>query len=389
VALSALIGLCGSGRAGQTPAEKSETILWQDTFEADAGTWSALGPNGKASVTTDAALVKNGKGALAFAYVVGGKKEAGKDSAVPIDVLYRPTPNGELAKMRSLRFWIRGDEDTPVAVTLSEKEGGRYMTLFWLPKNVWQQVTLAPGDFWLTDDKNDPKDPDNRLDLDQVDSVSLISLWSFLGLGAADNPGAAALIGSHTGAHTLWLDDVTASSEPPPAAPPVASESKGVWVDDLGRPVLTWMPLGDMQLRLDTSDAPVKGHALRADYTQNEGKFNALIHDLRRVNLANADQLSFEAASVRDVKLVLSLEEKGGARYTSLVDVPAGSKATRFSIPFRDFSLADDSPPDSDGQLDLNQLKTLTIVDISGLINKGQEKNTLWLGPIRARAPEK
>src|SRR5262249_32416543 len=99
MALSALLGLCGSGRAGQTPAEKSDTILWQDTFETGAGSWSALGPNGKVSVTTDSALVKSGKGALAFAYLVGGKPEAGKDSAVPIDVLYRPTPNGELAKM--------------------------------------------------------------------------------------------------------------------------------------------------------------------------------------------------------------------------------------------------------------------------------------------------
>jgi len=383
-AAALLVGIGGRCGAEQTPA-----ALWQDTFEADAGTWAALGPNGKVSVATDPAQVKAGKGALAFSYVVGGKQEAGKESPVPIDVLYRATPDGALAKMRSLRFWIRADDDTPVAVTLAEKEGGRYLTLFWLPKNTWQQVTLAPGDFWLTDDKNDPKDPDNRLDLDQVENVSLLSLWSFLALGAAGSPEAGALLGTHTGAHTLWLDDFAASADAPPALPAAEAADRGVWIDDLRRDLLTWMPLGDVQMRLDTSDAPLKGRALRIDYTQREGKFAALFHDLRRADLSRADQLTFEAASVRSVKLIITLEEKGGARYTASVDVPAGAKPTRFSIPFRDFSVADDSPQDNNAKLDLNQLKTINLVDISGLINKGQEKNTLWIGPIRALSPEK
>ncbi|HZP81560.1 MAG TPA: hypothetical protein VFB21_07985 [Chthonomonadaceae bacterium] len=388
----ALVG-AGGPQAGAQATEKAadSAVLWTDTFDTNAGGWITLGPSGKASVTTEAAQARMGKGALAFAYHVGEKAGAepkgDNPGNLPIDILLRPTPNGELAKMRSLRFWVRADDDVPLVLALSEKGGGRYITLFWLPKDSWQQVTLTPGDFWLSDDKNDPKDPDDKLDLDQVENIGLVSIWAFLALGAGDTPESVAVFARHMGAHTLWLDEFTASAAPPAEAPAPAEDAqagKGFWIDDLRRDVLTWFPFGDAQLRLEKSGAPFKGRALRVDYQQAEGKYVALIRDMRRFDLTKSDRLTFETASAKSAKIVLSLEEKGGAKYNALLDIPGDSVPIRKSVSFADFTLAEDSPKDENGHLDLDQLKTLTLVDITGAFGIGAQKNTLWIGPLRA-----
>lgn len=390
--LTTFVGAGGWQAGALTPEKAADSaVLWTDTFDANAGGWVAFGPSGKAHVTAEGAEAGNGKSALAFTYHVGDKAGAepkgDNPNGFPVDALLRPTPNGELAKMRSLHFRVRADDDVPLVLALSEKGGGRYVTLFWLPKDAWQPITLAPDDFWLSDDKDDPKDPNGKLDLDQVENIGLVSVWSFLALGAGDTPESVAVFAKHTGAHTLWLDDFTASAAPPAEAPAPAGDAqagKGVWIDDLRRDVLTWLPFGDAQMRLDKSGTPIKGRALRVDYQQAEGKYIALIRDMRRFDLTKSDRFTFEAASAKSAKLVFALEEKGGAKYNATLDIPGDSVPARRSVSFADFAIAEDSPQDANGHLDLDQLKTLTIVDITGAFGIAPQKNTLWIGPLRA-----
>ncbi len=386
--LAALLVAGGHRATAQTPDKEADKALFSDTFETDPGSWTALGPNGKVGLTTDAAHVKNGKSALEFTYRVGAKADAAPADAngIPIDVLMRPTPDGALTRLHTLRFWARSDDDIPLVVTLSEKGGGRYVAIVWLPKDTWQQITLAPGDFWLSDDKNDPPDPDGKLDLDQVENVGVANLWSLLALGAGDKP---PFVSRHIGVHTLWLDDFTASSEPLSEGTAPPADAKGIYVDDLRRSELTWLPIGTMQFQRVTDDNPLKGPALRLDYTQAQGidSIVALAHDMHRFNFSKTDHLAFMAASQQNATLLIQLEEKGGAKYNATVDLPVGGTAVERTVAFSDFKLADDSPADSDGHLDLDQLKTMTILDLTGLLGSGQGKNTLWLGPIRALAP--
>ncbi|HZO91009.1 MAG TPA: hypothetical protein VFB38_21975 [Chthonomonadaceae bacterium] len=386
-ALLALLGMGAQPAPAQSPEKEGETqSLFRDTFDSETGGWMALGPSGKASVTTDAAHVKEGKGALEFTYTVGKAGEANAGGP-PVDILLRPTPDGALAKMRSLRFWARADADTPLVVTLSEKEGGHYNTIVWLPKDTWQQVLLSPEDFWLGDGKDDPKDPDGKLDLDKVENVGLVNVWAFLALGASDNPQIAPIFAPHLGAHSLWLDDFTASPTPRPEEAAPAGDKEGVRIDDLGRtPLLGWLPIGEIQMKLDKSDTPIKGTALRLEYPQEPGKFAALMHDLHRYNLSKASTLTLEVASQQQAKLIVQLEEKGGAKYNAQVDVPAGAAPTRKSVAFTDFTLADDSPKDSNDHLDLDQIKSLVIVDITSLLGGASQQNTLWIGPVHAGA---
>src|SRR5437868_4767653 len=95
---AALLLLLPVWAGAQTPAP-----LLRQTFEDDAGGGQAMGPTAKVAVTHEAANVKEGKGALQFDYAVekGG-----------MNVLLLPTPNGALAKMKSLRFWIKSGQAT-------------------------------------------------------------------------------------------------------------------------------------------------------------------------------------------------------------------------------------------------------------------------------------
>src|SRR5882724_8768578 len=85
-----LLGVVGAV-AQDTPAP-----LVSHTFEESDGGWQAVGGDGVVSLTHDAALVKNGKGALQYTYSL----RKGEFSAMLL-----PTPDMLLSKAKSLRFW--------------------------------------------------------------------------------------------------------------------------------------------------------------------------------------------------------------------------------------------------------------------------------------------
>lgn len=361
--------------------------IFTDSFEK-AAPWVGMGPHAKVSTSQNPTRVKIGKSSLEFHFTIGdkGAAKAADPAQLPLDVLVRPTPDGQLAKLQALTFWARSDIASPYAMTLSEKAGGRYISLFWLPKDKWQCITLVPADFWLTDDKNDPKDPDAKLDLDQVENIGIVSFWSFLALGAGETPEGVEMLAPKLGPHTLWLNDfaaVTTAPLPQAPAPTLPEKANPIWIDAFRRDTLLWLPLGDADLSLDPS-APFTGRALRADYMQGASKYVALVHDVRQANLSHKDRITFQIASAKSMKLVVSLEERGGAHYNIVIDVPGDAVPTRKSISFADFMIAEDSPKDADGQLDLDQIKTLSFVDITSAFGIDRQKNTLWIGPIGA-----
>jgi hypothetical protein len=53
--------------------------------------------------------------------------------------------------------------------------------------NAWQQAKLTPADFALGDGPNDPTDPDDKLDLDQVEGIATFDFAHFLG-SLPENP---------------------------------------------------------------------------------------------------------------------------------------------------------------------------------------------------------
>src|SRR5206468_11701111 len=127
------------------------------TAAASAQNWMAMGQGGH---------VRLADGSLEFTYEVKPKQFA---------MAVMPAPP-ETAKLTRLRFRIKADHDTAVAMLLSERKpgGGNYLATFWCAADVWQPIELAPSDFAAADGPNDPVDSNGKLDLDQVEGIGLV-----------------------------------------------------------------------------------------------------------------------------------------------------------------------------------------------------------------------
>ncbi len=64
---------------------------------------------------------------------------------------------------------------------------------------------------------------------------------------------------------------------------------------------------------------------------------------------------------------------------------PAGSKLQAFKLPYTSFKASDDSK-DANGKLDVGEVKTITLLDFSGLTETASRDNTLWLTRLMALA---
>src|SRR5258708_31614333 len=169
--------------------------LPKTTFEENEGGWIVFGQDAKVSVTHDAANVKEGKGALQYNYNI---------AKGIMGALALPTPSGALTKMKSMKFWIKTDHTTPVAVFMQEKDGGRYTSGFTAEQDKWQRVELSASDFHLSQGPMDPKDPNDKLDLDKVENIGIGDFGQFL---IQADPNLAGLFNIKPGPHTLYVDD--------------------------------------------------------------------------------------------------------------------------------------------------------------------------------------
>src|SRR5262245_30644453 len=118
-------------------AWQGPATIFRHSFNNDVQGWAAMGQGG---------AVRAVEGQLAFEYEIG----KGFNAAV----LAAPA---SLASLRRLRFRIRTDHATAIAVLLSEKKpgGGDYSALFWSPADTWQTIELAPEDFAANDGPRD------------------------------------------------------------------------------------------------------------------------------------------------------------------------------------------------------------------------------------------
>jgi len=309
--------------------------------------WGALGPG--ASVRGDA-------DGVSLHYELRPKQVA---------LAYLPAP-AALAHMRRMRFRVKSDHDTAMGVLLPERApGGHYVAYFWAPANAWQTIELTPADFAVTDGKNDPVDPDGRLDLDSVESIALLDLAQFFG-AMPENPEVPIVIDRPEGAHTFsWTDPEISTGDA--TAPAVGC------IDDFSRGFLQWVTLGGMKLRLSTEN-PLHAPALQASYPQEEGQVEVLVRRLSNLDLSKASRLSFEIASERESTLMIALEEKDGARHTMTIFPPGQREVFAVNLKLSDFEGA--------GKIDPSQLKSLMVTDISVAAGGAPGANTIWISKV-------
>ncbi len=358
-----LVSLLVAGAAwGQAP-------LVQNSFEDGTEGWTTITGKGTVTVTHDPANVKSGKGALEIDYNL----KQGDLTAAALAI-----PSDKMAKMKSIRFWVKADYDAPIAVAMQEKGGGRYQAMFSAPANTWQEVELGPSDFILAEGKDDPKDPDGKLDLDQVEGVAVMDVSQVF----SQNPEVAKLFGIKNGPHKLYLDDFVVDAGG--AAAGTSRSASAVVLDTFAHPQLGWMTVGGIQAR-HAIGRPLDGRGVQASMHEAPGAIAGMVHQIPKGSLAGMGQLSFDIASQKPTKLMVQVEEGEGGKYNTLVELKGGSQPQHFDLDLKELIQADDSH-DPDNKLDLDHVNQIALVDIGGLVGGPEQDNRIWLANLRATA---
>jgi hypothetical protein len=349
-------------------AQQESSVVHRSTFkESDTAGWNAFG--------SGSILVNHG--ALELSYELGTKNFSA--AAWPVSVT--------LADTHRLRFTVKSDHDTAIAVMLIEKSpgGGHYSTWFWAPANTLQQIELAPSDFSLDIGPNDPVDADGKLDFDQLQSIALIDTALFFGQ-LADRPNFPVMVSKSTGQHKLVLAGFEIVNG---AAGHRQPNEKMIPIDRFDRGFNQWMTLGGMKLKLNPRDNPLGVPGLEVSYEQIEGQLAVLIHRLSNFDLAKAKRVSFDIASDHDTTLVVSLELKkpggDGPRYTATIYPPANRKVFHVNLALSDFERDQNQSGSAPAKLDPSQLNSIAITDISAATGGDTGPNTIWIGNLEAQ----
>lgn len=379
--LALLATCCFSAGAAAQPLTPDALLQPYYDFENEMTPWAAIGDEAKLSLARGAGEIKVGQGALRLDYGV----RAGK-----INALILPTPLHGLSDTKSLSFWIKADYQTTLAALFQEREGGRYAALFHARANEWQRVELEFSDFLLLEGGDDPQDPNGKLDISQIEALSIADMGQiFAGVGDAK---MVEMLGLQPGPHSLIIDDFLLSRDalplPVTVAPKVETAikpetaEKPVVLEPLRHPQIAWMPLGGAQLSIETA-ANLPGRSLQIKSVQKAGSLSGLLRRLPRGVLRDAREIRFEATSLTTSTLLVQLEETGGGKYQTTARISGGDLVNPVALEIAQFRLSDDAK-DANNRLDLNQVIQIGILDITGLLETAGAENTWVLNNLRA-----
>lgn len=329
-------------------------ILQQSFITTEEG-WLGLGDIAKVS------RVAAPRNAIEFGYTVDKRN---------LNLLVRPFEPGALAGAQRLRFVVKADTETALAIIVEEKGGGRWSAVASLPKETWQTIELAASDFTLGHDAGDPADPNGKLDLDKITGVSLLDLHQFF--VRAESPALQMFVPVTPGPRTLWLSEFLVDAKVLPTNT----------LDGLTRPQLGWMGVAGLTLKRATAGSPLPLPALEATYAVSPTKVGGMLRALPTGALTGKTSLTFTAAVLKSTTLLVQLEDELGGKSNATIEIPGVRVPKKISLPFTDFKRSDDSKRD---KLDLSRVKQVLILDISGLTESVEQSNTLWLANLEAK----
>ena len=353
-------------------AAQGQTSILKHSFENDTEGWIAMGANGSVKVGKEA---KSGSGALQFSYSLDNKA---------ISSLVFPAGVGNLTGMRRIRFWLKTDHDTPIAVVLAEKKpgGGDYAAMLWASKNVWLRVDLALSDFVASDGPNDPVDSNGKLDTDQVEGIGILDFSAVFNQTPAESP---MIVEKTVGAHTLLIDDfeILDSAKAATAKPGV------ILIDSFDRGFSEWITFGGISVSLSPNDNPIGGPALVASIRGVDGKLALLLRRMNPAEIAGAKRLTFEIAAEHEGTFAISIETKKpgvtggqGPRYNFMINPPEGRTVFRVNVSLADFERDENSPDDPAGKLEASRIRSIGIGDLTAIVGGAVADNKIWIGRV-------
>lgn len=372
ISLFSLLGWTQAPQGEPKPVANPADVLLKFSFEEGVQRWEGVGTNANVNYVTEPANVHGGKGALKFGYRIQGKETAGAA------VILR---TAALEKMKSMRLWVKPDHNTTMVVVLQEKTGGRYLAFFYVYADVWQEIALAPEDFLLSQSEGDPKDPNGKLDLDQVETLG-VGDWSQW-LTRQEGEQIDKLFPIRRGDHTMYVDDIVVSSESLPAN--TRQQEKETFIDTLSRPQPFWTPMGIVSLHL-FEGKPLTGKCLKMDYQHTPDTFIAVGRTFSHSAFRKEGKIAFSVAALKPTRLVVQLEEKGGGKYLVFLNLPGENEIREITLGMEEFQAASDSK-DKNNHLDPEEIQRVYFMDITGIQDKVTEENSLYINNLRAIAP--
>lgn len=319
--------------------------------------------------------VKVGDGALSYSY----KLEAGT-------VRFLVLPTKVAAGTKALKFWVRSNTPTILAISLREPDDSRYGVSVTVPAFDWTQVALNLDELVLAADS---QDENGKLDLDAIDTLTIFDFATFL-----VNTGNAALanaIPNALGPRQLWLDHFQLATEAAPQSTGSFKFGTNEYhvVDNFDAGTVRWTPLrvnfgamppsfeifpSDSTLKVLTEAAapgqgksPVEpgGKGLRYAYKRGAQQAYGLTCNLEGRKLGAVNKLKLSLNVSQKSLLVVQVKEKDGSEYTQTLLPDAATGWRNLEFPFDTLVLGNESK-DENNKLDPDQIKEVTILDASG-----------------------
>ncbi|MEI6500733.1 MAG: hypothetical protein WCP21_06860 [Armatimonadota bacterium] len=355
---------------GVVAAEPRAVKSWD--FEGDTGHWMTGDKQAQVLQCKDAAHVNGGAASLQFSFTprpMGGADMPG--------TLFAPTEGG-LPGGKALHFAMESSVGGPLLALLREADDSTYVYLFYVPADSWQVLDLPFADFHLEDSS---KDENGRLDPDQIAGLGFIDPMGWFLQASQQNPNFPFFVAAPA-RRDLWVDDVQIMDE---AVALKAAQAPGgavaVMIEDCDSDPGYWAVLGGKNLKVKAdADQAAAGSSLRLDYELPAKTVVAVARQVAIGSLAAVTSLVFSARSGADCKLAVSVEKSNKARYSTLVDLTAGTWR-QLTVPLRDMKLDDDSK-DPDGALRPEQVRSVQFADFSAALAGTDRANTLWLDEV-------
>jgi hypothetical protein len=342
------------------PAVPPRVILQQDIAETSVSEWQAVGGEG-GKIEFAKGVFTGGGDALAMSYPIAKGK--------PAVLFVKGFGDKALQGTNTLKLSLRASETATYAVTLDEVGGGNWATMVHLEKDTWQEVVLPISEFILTEGPNDRPDGNGRLDIERVQSLSLVNMRSILGQVAS--PFLELLFAQKPGTQTLYLARL------------VATDATNIsTLDGLNLPQIGWFPAGETKLSLTpTATSPLKSKSLRVGYTVGGGQVGVLFRRVRKGSLTASTGIGWNIASENATTLTCQVEDSEGGKFKTEVKVSGDKTPGTTTVKWSQFTPADDSKSKRE-KPDPAKITQIAFIDITGFTEGASKTHTLWLSGL-------
>jgi hypothetical protein len=358
----------------QAPHEPG--VMQYFDFENGTAPWVSMNPQAVVGLTAKQENVFAGTSSLEVQYFFDPTKtgEAGMTGNIILPL------EGGIPGLKAVSLAFKCSESIMALVGGREQDGSTYMAPFFATAGVWQKVTLGLDDFNQVDEETHPG---GKFDPGELEGLGVIDASSFLAAITAKLP-----VTQYTaGERTFWLDEVKllATDLPAETVPLPAGSPEAVVIDSCDRAAIRWIVLGgkDWKAKREVDVGATSGD-YRFDYTAPAGTLVAWMKPIHRGRLAGTKMLHLSVCALDSFPLIVTVEGKGKARYSTPVKLVAGDGLKRFDLAWGDFALDKDAPAGA-GPLEPAEITSLTLADVSALgAQTTGGKRCLWVQGVYA-----